>query len=968
MSFDEANTVRDGLRDHLTQNGWTYIPANALPRSERDVLVEPYLKNALIRLNPEIAHQPDRADEVIYRLRTILLAVQGEGLVRANERFAAILSGGLSMPFGENYRHVPVKIIDFAHPANNHFVTTTEYSYTGAVTKRADNVLLVNGIPLVVGECKTPVRPAVSWIDAAEQIHDDYEANVPALFVPNVFSFATEGKKFYYGAVRAPLDLWAPWKEDEDDDEIASPIADVMDIAMDLLAPATVLDILKYYTLYTTDNKNQKIKIVCRHQQYDAGNKIVNRVVNGQIKKGLIWHFQGSGKSFLMVFAAQKLRLHPALLNPTVIVVVDRTDLDTQINATFHTTDIPNTVNAGSREELRRLLVQDTRKIIITTIHKFAEADGVLNDRDNIILLCDEAHRTQEGDLGQKMREALPNAFLFGLTGTPINQVDRNTFRAFGAVEDESGYLSVYSPEDAMQDGATLPLHFEPRLIEYHIDREGIDEAFSALTDSLEEDETRDLIRRASRRSTFVHASERIERVAHDIVHHFKESVEPHGFKAMIVCYDRQSCVQYKEALDQLLPPEASEIVMTLGRGDPDEWKQRWDLSKEDEEKLLDRYRDPLDPLQFVIVTAKLLTGFDAPILQTMYLDKLMKNHTLLQAICRTNRPYPDKSFGLIVDYIGVFDEVAKSLAFDEKRMKEIVTNIDSLKEQFPKILAACLAHFPGIDRSVNGWEGLIPAQECIPTNEARDAFALDYVNLAKLWEALSPDPFLAPYKEDYRWLTQVYESVRPVNCAGRLLWKNLGAKTIEIIHENVHVEGIRDDFDEIVIDEETVKDLLENRDEHKVKKLEIQIIKRLRKHANKPAFIRLGERLEQIKEQYEQGFIDSLEFLKSLIRLARDVVKAEKEVETIEEQQQAKAALTELFEEARTDTTPVIIERIVNDIDAVVRAVRFDGWQQSNPGERDVKKALRGALRKYQLQNDQDLFDRAYEYIRQYY
>lgn len=967
MSFDEANTVRDGLRDHLKQNGWTYIPAATLPRTEGDVLVEPYLKTALIRLNPEIARQPDRADEVIYRLRAILLAVQGEGLVRANERFAEIICGGLSMPFGENYRYVPVKIIDFAHPANNHFITTTEYSYTGAVTRRADNVLLVNGIPLVIGECKTPVRPAISWIDAAEQIHDDYEVNVPALFVPGIFSFATEGKKFYYGAVRAPLDAWAPWKEDEDD-EAASPIADVMDTAMNLLTPATVLDILKNYTLYATDAKNRKIKIVCRHQQYDAGNKIVNRVVDGRIKKGLIWHFQGSGKSFLMVFAAQKLRLHPALRNPTVIVVVDRTDLDTQINATFHTTDIPNTVNAGSREDLRRLLSQDTRKIIITTIHKFAEADGVLNERANIILLCDEAHRTQEGDLGQKMREALPNAFLFGLTGTPINQVDRNTFRAFGATEDESGYLSIYSPEDAMRDGATLPLHFEPRLIEYHIDREGIDEAFSTLTDSLEEDETRDLIRRASRRSTFVHARERIEKVAEDIVHHFKESVEPHGFKAMIVCYDRQSCVQYKEALDKLLPPEASDIVMTLGRSDPDEWKHRWDRSKEDEEKLLDRYRDPLDPLQFVIVTAKLLTGFDAPILQTMYLDKLMKNHTLLQAICRTNRPYSGKSFGLIVDYIGVFDEVARSLAFDEKRMREIVTNIDSLKDQFPEMLAACLAHFPGVDRGVNGWEGLIAAQQCIPTNEARDAFALDYVNLAKLWEAISPDPFLAAYKEDYRWLTQVYESVRPVNCAGRLLWKKLGAKTLEIIHENVHVEGIKDDFDEIVIDEDTVRDLLENRDEHKIKKLEIQIIKRLRKHANNPAFVRLGERLEQIKEQYERGFIDSLEFLKSLIQLARDVVQAEKEVETIEEQQQAKAALTELFEEARTDTTPVIIERIVTDIDAVVRAVRFDGWQQSNPGERDVKKALRGALRKYQLQNDQELFDRAYEYIRQYY
>ena len=351
-----------------------------------------------------------------------------------------------------------------------------------------------------------------------------------------------------------------------------------------------------------------------------------------------------------------------------------------------------------------------------------------------------------------------------------------------------------------------------------------------------------------------------------------------------------------------------------------------------------------------------------------MYLDKLMKNHTLLQAICRTNRPFQQKSHGLIVDYIGVFDEVAAALAFDEQRMRSVITNVGELKEQLPQAVADCLAHFPGVDINNGGWEGLIAAQECIPTNERRDAFAADYGVLAKLWEAISPDPDLAPHKETYRWLTQVYESVKPVNVIGPLLWQKLGAKTIEIINENVHVVGISDDFDEIVIDEDTVRDLLDSKDPKKGKKLEIRIVKRLRKHASNPVFVQLGERLELIKERYEQGFIDSLEYLRQLIQLARDVVEAEKQVEPIDEQKRAKAALTELFEETRTDTTPIIIERIVNDIDSLVRGVRFEGWQQSNPGEREVKKALRKALRKYQLQQDQDLFDRAFEYIRQYY
>ncbi|MBN2135177.1 MAG: type I restriction endonuclease subunit R, partial [Acidobacteria bacterium] len=476
------------------------------------------------------------------------------------------------------------------------------------------------------------------------------------------------------------------------------------------------------------------------------------------------------------------------------------------------------------------------------------------------------------------------------------------------------------------------------------------------------------LIKRAAKRINFFHNQERIDKISEDIVSHYKQHVEPNGFKAMVVCYDRESCVRYKEALDKVLPEEASDIVMTLSRGDPQEWKNRWDRSKDDEEKLLDRFRDPLDPLQILIVTSKLLTGFDAPILQTMYLDKLMKNHTLLQAICRINRPYTQKSFGLVVDYIGVFDEVARALAFDEKLMRNIVTNIESLKSAIPSAIEKCLEYFKDVDRNISGWEGLIAAQECIPDNEKKDAFAADYQNLSKLWEAVSPDTFLNPYKEDYRWLTQVYESVKPVSMAGALLWQKLGAKTIELINENVHVTGISDDFDEIIIDENTISDLLKTRDEKKIKRLEIKIIKRLRKHASNPVFIALGEKLEEIKERYEHGFIDSLEFLKALIQIAKDVVRAEKEVEPEDEQKKAKAALTELFENAKTDKTPVIIERIVNDIDSVVRVVRFDGWQQSNPGEREIKKALRGELRKYQLQNDQDLFDKAYDYIRQYY
>ena len=971
--FNEANSVEDFIRDTLSGRtrtrpglGWEYIPRDKLPRSATDALVDSHLRDALIRLNPEIAEEPDRADEVFYKLRAILLSVKAEGLVRANEEFAAWLRNERTMPFGENHQHAQVRLVDFDNLANNRFVVTTQFTYKAGQERRLDLVLLVNGLPVVIGEAKSPTRPAVTWIDGAAQIQDDYEANIPSVFVPNVFSFATEGKTFRFGSIKMPLELWAPWRESEEN--TLGGLAEVETAARNLLQPSVVLDILQNFTLFATDKKHRKIKIICRYQQYYTANRMVERVVTGRIKKGLIWHFQGSGKSLLMLFAAQKLRLHPALQNPTVLIVVDRIDLDTQITATFNAADVPNTVPADTRTELERLLRQDARKVIITTIHKFGEAEGVMNPRSNIIAMVDEAHRTQEGDLGRKMRAALPGAFLFGLTGTPINKRDRNTFWAFGAEEDERGYMSRYSFEESIRDKATLPLHFEARLIELRIDQAAIDEAYANITGHLSEEDQAELADRAANMGVLVKAPERVRTIVADIAEHFQEKIEPNGFKAQVVTFDRESCVLYKNALDDLLPPEASDIVMTVGQGDPVEWHQKYKRRKEDEERLLDRFRDPADPLKILIVTSKLLTGFDAPILQAMYLDKPMKEHNLLQAICRTNRPYPNKTHGLIVDYLGIFDDVSRSLNFDDAAVQRVITNLEELKKQLPSALAACLAHFPGVDRTITGYEGLIAAQECLPDNERRDAFALDYSVLSQLWEALSPDTILQDYKTDYRWLSQVYESVRPPSGHGKLLWHGLGAKTVELIHENVHVEAIRDDLETLVMDADMLAEIPAMSETKKVREIEVKIIARLHKHKNNPIFIALGQQLEELKERHHQGLISSLEFLKHLLELARKVVEAEKDVDPQDEQEQARAALTELFNEVRADNTPAMVERIVGDIDSIVRIVRFPGWQQTIAGEREVQKALRKTLLKYKLHHEQELFDRAYEYIKQYY
>lgn len=969
--------------------GWRYVPALALPRRVNDVFIEDFVREALIRLNPEIAAQPERADEVLHKLRAIVLGVRSDGLVRANEEFTAWLRGDRSMPFGEHHQHVTIRLLDFENLDNNQYIAVTQVTFrAGPAERRADVVLYVNGLPLVLLEAKTPVRNAISWVDGAKQIHDDYERFVPELFVCNVLNVATEGKDLRYGAIHTPLELWGPWLLDEDeveDDQSPAPPAAAFSLSAlrrlaqsvpSLLRPDILLDILANFTLFATDAKKRRLKLICRYQQYEGANRIVERVLAGQTRKGLIWHFQGSGKSLLMVFAAQKLRLQPALRNPTVLIVVDRVDLDAQISATFHASDIPNLVKAESREELERLLRQDVRKIIITTIFKFGEVgvDGrspLLNDRENLIVMVDEAHRTQEGDLGLKMRAALPNAFFFGLTGTPINRRDRNTFIAFGAAEDAHGYLSRYGFEESIRDGATLPLHFEPRLVELHIDKDAIDAAFAELTGGLSDLDRDQLGKAAAKMKVLVKVPERIQAICADMARHFQETVRPNGFKAMLVTFDQEACLLYKEQLDHHLPPEASEIVISVsGKEREDERYKPYKRDRDAEEKLLDRFRNPNDPLQVLIVTAKLLTGFDAPILQALYLDKPMRDHTLLQAITRTNRTYGDKkTHGLIVDYLGVFDDVAKSLEFDEEGFRRVVSNIAALKAQLPAAMQQCLAYFPGVDRSQSGFEGLLAAQECLPNNTVRDAFAADYSLLSSLWEALSPDPLLVPYENDYRWLSQVYVSIQPTSGVGALLWHSLGAKTLDLIHQNVHVVAVRDDLDEIVLDPQLIEAILNTQNpEKRARELAFKLVTRLRAHLNDPRYRKLSERLERLRERHEAGQVTSIAFLKALLDLARDLVNAEKEVAPAEDEDRGRAALSELFQQVRHAETPVVVERIVDDVDDIVRKIRFEGWQATDGGKREVRKALRRTLAKYKLHKDEELFEKAYGYVQEYY
>lgn len=967
--FDE-DTLEQFVIDILKNNGWKYIPALELPRMFSDVLVEPMVKEALIRLNPEIAAEPSRADEVIFKLRSLIISVQPHNLVTQNELFKKFIFEENSFPFGENGRMIPIKFfgtITDEELSKNEYVVTNQWVYPQEVGgKRLDVVLLINGFPVSVGELKTPVRDAITWLDGASDI-SKYEESIPQMFVTNVFNFASEGKCYRYGSVSMPINLWGPWHIDSN--KLEGDLNKIKISIQDMITPKKIMDIFQFFTLFATDKKYRKYKIICRYQQYEGANNIVNRVISGYPKQGLIWHFQGSGKSLLMVFAAQKLRMMPELKNPTVVIVDDRLDLETQITSTFNASDIPNMTSASTKEELIKFFKQDIRKILITTIFRFGDVDQQLNLRDNIIVMVDEAHRTQEGNLGEKMRLALPNAFFFGLTGTPINRIDRNTFKTFGALEDKSGYMSKYSFQDSIRDNATLPLKFEPVPVELRIDKDKIDFEFDELTEDISNEDKVELAKRVNMKA-IMHNRERIKKVCEHIAEHYMNKIEPNGYKGEVVVYDRECCLMYKEELDNLLGEYATTIVMDTNGDKADRYKA-YRRTKDEEAKVLDRFRDPKDPLKLIIVTSKLLTGFDAPILQAMYLDKPMKDHNLLQAICRTNRIYDSgKSYGLVVDYIGIFDNVARALNFDEESMKKVITNIEEIKVKFPELMKTCLDYFIGVDRTQEGWEGLVAAQECLPDNKTRDKFAADYRVLNRAYDALSPDPFLNRYKYDFIWLSKVHESVKPTNGRGGLIWAALGKKTMELINKNISVGDAQKDLDILTLDASLIEKFIESQKDIKKAtiKVEIDLVARIRKYSDDPKFIKLGERLEDIKEKHEQGLITSIEFLKLLLELAKDAVEAEKVVVPKEEQDKGKAALTELFNSIKNPQTPVIVERVVNDIDEIVKIVRFDGWQNTTTGKQEVKKALRSVVWiKYKIK-DKELFDKAYSYIEQYY
>lgn len=1011
--INERNSVQQPIIERLVKLGWTYGPGDMLAREMADVLIESDLTDALAKLNPPVAKDPLRAEEVLRSLRTVLLGVDNDGLVEANATFTKWLRGLQEVRFVGEAHHHPVTLIDFATPSNNRFVVSDEVTYgRPGNAARFDIVLYVNGIPLVLGETKTIAQQKTSWFNGAKDFVTDYEPHRPEFFVPNVFNFASEGKELAYAPIGSGLEGWEVWGPSQQNPRLENVLASVDS----LLAPATVLSMLNDFTLFEQPDNNLAVglrKIIARYMQFDAVNLMCERAHEGIKRRGLIYHTQGTGKTLAMVFAAAKMMRDPSLGNPTIIMVADRVQLVTQMWDQFRTTGMPRLKTPGTAAALRSLLAdfehggQDQRGLVFTTVHKFAGAAPGLNQRRNIIVLVDEAHRTQEGDLGLAMRAALPNALMFAFSGTPLATLDRNTFATFGDPDDPGRALHSYTPDQAVADGVVVPIHVTPRLVKFQLHKEALDQAFAdmAVEQGLDAEEAEVLAKRATRVSTFFTSPVRIQAVCADIIEHFYSTVDPLGMKAQIVVVDRAACVAYHRELTRQLAdraaatggvPDEAAVVMTVGGKDDDADWEEFRLSDPEEDALLKRFRTFDDPLKFLIVTSKLGTGFNAPIEGVMYLDKPLKDHTLFQTITRANRTWknPDthqaKRYGLIVDYLGLGDGFARAMAPANPEQQQRSIETEGLVDAFEAELAVALLRFAGIDPAATRSTTLLEAQKRLPDDAAREAFQGQFDMLAGIWETVYPDARLALHKTAYRFLSKVYASLQPSSSRDALLWARLGAKTLELVHEHMTDLAIDTSQAEVVVaDADTLRALEAQGFLPEIQEVEHQtadqvidsIAARLRRrmagaNGKHPVYKSLAERLDKLRERQIEAAQQSIDWLRELLTVARDLKVAEKSedeggtagLDLLPDPRVG--ALTQIFREYAPVDTPESIERIVLEVDGIVREVTADnsGWAATQKGDRLVRRELRGVLRKFQLDQVDGLFDRAYEYIAEHY
>ena len=919
--LNELNLAENPARELLERLGWTYVPREELAAErddERDVLLYGRLTSALLRLNEWMTE--DQAQRVIFNLQHL----DETGLAR-NRAVHEYLSRGMPLTIDRGGRQETptVRFFDFDHPEPgvglNEYVVTTQFrvrrsSERGAGRASEDDervvkpdlVLFVNGIPLVVMEAKSPTLLEVWKTQAVKQLRRYQEAGpewhgagAPELFETNLLCVAHCGADAVFGTVGAPENTYAGWKsieplsESEFERRLGVPPEGQARLITGLLSPTVLLDILRDYVVFEHE-RGRLVKKLPRHQQYRAVRHAVERILWGRTPEergGVVWHTQGSGKSLTMLWLAVKLRRSPALRNPTIVVVTDRTQLDRQITATFQRTAVVEPERATNTRRLRELLGTNNGRTIMTTIQKFEDVlnapagpVGHLNDADNVIVMVDEAHRTQYGRLAAKMRAAMPQATFVGFTGTPIDKdFRRTTLGVFG------GLIDSYTIPQSVGDGATVPIFYEARLPELHVEGpETLDRLFDALFGDEPEETRAEIRRRYASKERIAEAAKRVEAVALDISEHFRKKVQPNGFKAQVVTPSRAAAVRYARHLNNF--GLSAYPIITTAHNDGAEFSGVRDL---DVDAITEAFIDPAGEPQVLVVVDRLITGFDVPVEQVLYLDRSLRDHTLLQAIARVNRrfshtkdgAFTEKQHGLVVDYCGVSQELESALAiFDSGDLEQVLTELP--EDPGPVIQDAAdraEAHFRGLDLD-DPWACVQHFDADANTEgdyraDAYERFDRDYADFSALMDRYLPDPGALAYLDRLRRLTVIRSYARAQFLRERadIDWTAIGAKVKQLIDSRIDA-SVRELMAPVSILDRDFNRKIESlpHDEARASLMEHALRAQIKERvAENPAFYeRLSEALERIIRELRAKLIDAAEGSKRMAVLRDEVTR----------------------------------------------------------------------------------------------
>lgn len=975
--FTEKSLVEDYFAQKLEENSWMFIPADDLERESIDEpLLTPVLIRALERINEDLEIGDEETKEAVKELKLRSTGIEGAKQILNYFKF------GVPIKFEKERIVKYVKLFDHEKLEKNEFIVSRQVIHqSGDKEIRNDIILYINGVPLVNIECKSPVSFSEDWHTAYRQIKD-YEKTVPELYKYVQIGIGVEQIAKYSPVV--------PWQEETHIHEWREKQKDSIDSTIEMLTPENLLNIIKNYLFFRLEYGSAN-KVVTRYMQYRSAEKIYNRVIDhlkGKTpkNKGLIWHWQGSGKTLTMIFAANKIYHAKPLENPTIFFIVDRTELQEQLYNEFNALDITKPEIIDSIHKLRQVIRHDEGKgkrgILITLIHKFRpeELEGLQKEleqlskskdtlitRKNVIAFIDEGHRSEYGVLAAQMKKILQNAFFFAFTGTPISKRGKDTYLEFSYPPEEN-YFDKYFITDSIKDGFTVKIVYQPRLEKkVHLRKELLDAfievEYEEIPEKFREKVEEKVKKRLNTIKVFLENEKRIKEIAEDITQHFKENIDGQ-FKAMVVAGSRKACVYYKHALDQLLPKEYSEIVMTYQTDNPEaiqgymkelqdryKGKETGDIAKE----VIERFKEEEYP-KILIVTEMLLTGFDAPILQAMYLDKPLKEHRLLQAIARTNRPYKDiKEAGIILDYVGILKEFERAFkAYTKADIKGALYNTEDLRKEFRQAISDTINLFENVPKDKYNRETMLKAIETLTTKEENSKkFLENYKRLRKLFELLGPDEIKIELLKEYKWISAVHtyyismiQGQTPRE--ERAYVSKYFHKTLKYIHKSTEIEDLQKDLPIVEFDEHYMEKL-----EEKVKTTEekaaniVFTLNRfvlVEKYKN-PVYETLTEKVERIVKLWKERTKDFKKIYKEGLLVIDEIDKLTARQKKLGFSNLQYSILLTFEKEFGTD---VQLVKDVQEMSNRVQERMFTGWYLQKTARKNIEREVRRFLRRY--------------------